>query len=111
MTDLMTELTSQMLAESIVNPSPPSQLSDYPNAPLLKAMWLLERGHFDAAHSLAQEDDTENGAWVHAHVHRVEGDLDNAGYWYGRAGRPKCTDPLMDEWHAIVEGLLVLRAS
>ena len=53
---LMTELTSQALAESISNPSPPSQLSDYQFGDLLKAMWLVERGHFDAAHSLAQKN-------------------------------------------------------
>ena len=107
---LMTELTSQALAESISNPSPPSQLSDYQFGDLLKAMWLVERGHFDAAHSLAQENDTENGAWVHAYLHRVEGDLDNAGYWYGRAARPRCNDDLPDEWHVIVSALLELRA-
>ena len=46
------------------------------------------------------------GAWVHAYLHRKEGDLANADYWYRRAGQPACDGPLDDEWAAIVETLL-----
>jgi hypothetical protein len=49
-------------------------------------------------------------AWVHAHLHRVEGDLPNARYWYGQAQRPVSTQPLAAEWDAIVETLIAVDA-
>jgi hypothetical protein len=49
---------------------------------------------------------TRDGAWVHAYLQRVEGDLGNAGYWYRQAGRPICRAPLQAEWAEIVESLL-----
>ena len=75
-------------------------------APLLRALWLDARGDWDGAHALAQEIDTADGAWVHAYLHRKEGDQWNAGYWYRRAGRPAGGGPLDDEWAAIVAALL-----
>ncbi len=56
--------------------------------PLLKAVWHGLRGEWDAAHGIAQEDDSPEGAWVHAWLHRIEGDPSNAAYWYRRAQRP-----------------------
>ena len=54
---------------------------------LLKAVELLENGDWEAAHSIAQKDETELGSWAHGIVHLMEGDISNAGYWYKRAGR------------------------
>ena len=54
---------------------------------LLKAVELLENGDWEAAHSIAQKDESELGSWAHGIVHLMEGDLSNAGYWYKRAGR------------------------
>ena len=54
---------------------------------LLSAVELLENGDWEAAHSIAQKDESELGSWAHAIVHLMEGDLSNAGYWYKRAGR------------------------
>ena len=56
--------------------------------------------------SLAQARDDADGAWVHAYLHRVEGDLANAGYWYRRAGRPASEQPLREEWAAVAAALL-----
>lgn len=59
--------------------------------PLLRAVWFGLRGRhgdWDAAHELAQAHDDADAAWVHAWLHRIEGDLGNADYWYRRAGRP-----------------------
>lgn len=53
----------------------------------LQALWHQAKGDWEKAHALAQAEDDSNGAWVHAHLHRVEGDEGNAGYWYRRAGR------------------------
>ena len=72
----------------------------------LQAMWQDAKGDWDAAHKLAQAQDDETGAWVHAYLHRVEGDLRNAGHWYKRAGRPQSTAPLAEEWDEIVTALL-----
>jgi hypothetical protein len=80
---------------------PPEELSD-----VLKAMWLDANGDWDRAHELAQSVDTADGSWVHAYLHRVEGDLGNAGYWYRRAGHEVHRGALSDEWEEIVSALL-----
>ena len=72
--------------------------------PLLRAVWHGLRGEWDAAHELAQAQDDAQGAWVHAWLHRIEGDLGNADYWYRRSGRP----PQRGETRA--EGLEIARA-
>lgn len=74
--------------------------------PSLLALWHLARGDWDTAHAVAQEVRTRDGAWVHAHLHRVEGDASNAAYWYARAGQPVSEAPLDDEWTAIATALL-----
>lgn len=71
----------------------------------LKAMWRAAKGEWDAAHGLAQSDESTEAAWVHAHLHRVEGDLSNAGYWYRRAGKPEAESDLEVEWADIVTAL------
>ena len=73
--------------------------------PLL-ALWHAAKGEWDTAHGLAQAEDNATGAWVHAHLHRIEGDLENAGYWYGRAERPRSAAPLREEWEEIATALL-----
>ena len=86
---------------AVVGGSPP------PGAPtLVQALWHEARGDWDAAHAIAQADDGPDGAWVHAYLHRAEGDLGNAGYWYRRAGRPVADGSLDDERRAIVRELL-----
>jgi hypothetical protein len=74
--------------------------------PPLAALWREAKGNWHGAHALAQAADDAEGAWVHAYLHRVEGDLANAGYWYRRAGRPAATGPLAEEWQAIAAALL-----
>jgi hypothetical protein len=72
----------------------------------LQALWQDAKGDWDAAHRLAQRQDDAVGAWVHAYLHRVEGDEANAGHWYGRAGKPHSTAPLAAEWAEIAAALL-----
>ena len=72
----------------------------------LKALWWDGKGDWDAAHGFAQQDNGPAGAWVHAYLHRVEGDLSNAGYWYRRAGQSVCTGSLDAEWRDIATRLL-----
>ena len=75
-------------------------------SPALRAMWEDARGNWDAAHALAQDIDDRVGSWIHAYLHRKEGDLANAAYWYRRAGRSVAQDALGDEWTRIVAELL-----
>jgi hypothetical protein len=72
----------------------------------LQALWHDGRGDFDGAHDLAQKDEGGEGDWVHAYLHRKEGDPGNAAYWYRRAKRPVCKDSLEAEWEAIATALL-----
>jgi len=74
--------------------------------PLLRALWHDARGDWDHAHRLAQDVDGTRAAWVHAYLHRKEGDLGNAAYWYQQAGQPVASDSLEAEWHRIAEALL-----
>ena len=73
---------------------------------LVRALWHDATGDWDGAHALAQEVDSNDGAWVHAYLHRREGDIGNAHYWYRRAGRPPASGALDQERRAIVASLL-----
>ena len=72
----------------------------------LQTLWWEAKGDWNRAHACAQQDETPDGAIVHAYLHRVEGDLRNAGGWYSRAGRPPATCPLADEWAALAQEFL-----
>jgi hypothetical protein len=89
------------LKASLAAAEPPAGMSQ----PLV-ALWWVAKGNWERAHTLAQSTPTVDGAWVHAHLHRVEGDLDNAAYWYGRAGKPDASAPLETEWDQIASALL-----
>lgn len=82
--------------------------SDAPEAlsPAQRAMWEDAKGNWNTAHALAQEIEDETGSWIHAYLHRKEGDLGNAGYWYRRAKKPTAHDTLDEEWARIVSALL-----
>jgi hypothetical protein len=72
---------------------------------VLRALELQASGDLDGAHRLVQDDPSSEAAWVHAHLHRVEGDASNAGYWYRRAGKPVATGGLDEERQAIEKAL------
>jgi hypothetical protein len=74
-------------------------------APPLAALWWAAKGDWDAAHKIVMNEDSKDAAWVHAYLHRVEGDLSNAGYWYRRADKPVASDALDAEWQRIVDAL------
>jgi hypothetical protein len=74
--------------------------------PALVALWHDARGDWQKAHEVAQDVGDASGSWVHAYLHRKEGDLSNAGYWYRQARRSAASGPLDDEWNAIVTSLL-----
>lgn len=72
----------------------------------LLALWWEAKGNWDKAHDLAQSVGSREGDGVHAYLHRKEGDEGNAGYWYGRAGRPLFKGSSEEEWAAMVRELL-----
>ena len=73
---------------------------------MLQALWHDGRGDWNAAHEVAQDVPDPDGAWVHAYLHRKEGDASNAAYWYRRAGQPVATDEFSVEWERICRTLL-----
>jgi hypothetical protein len=93
-------MTLAEFKRSLSSSTPPDVL------PALVALWHDATGDWDAAHSVAQDVADASGAWVHAYLHRKEGDAANAGYWYRRAGRPPFRGTLDEEWDQIVEALL-----
>jgi hypothetical protein len=74
--------------------------------PELEALWWAGKGKWDKAHEVAQDHDTKPCAWVHAYLHRVEGDKANAAYWYRRAGHEPEAGALDAEWELIARELL-----
>ncbi|MBR1128161.1 hypothetical protein [Bradyrhizobium iriomotense] len=75
------------------------------NAPLA-GLWWAGKGDWDRAHKIVQDESSRDAAWVHAYLHRVEGDLGNAGYWYRQAGQVAAKDSLEAEWERIAATLL-----
>ena len=71
----------------------------------LAGLWWAAKGDWEKAHKLVQDDPSREAAWVHAYLHRVEGDLGNAGYWYRQAGKPVANGSLETEWESIASAL------
>jgi hypothetical protein len=80
---------------------PPAGLSA-----VLAALWHDAKGDWERAHEIAQDVPDPDGAWVHAYLHRKEGDAGNAAYWYRRANRPIAKTTLQAEWEQIVRAFL-----
>jgi hypothetical protein len=99
-------MTLDEFRESLQQPAPPVALP-----PLLAALWWDAKGDWNQAHEIAQAENGEDAAWVHAYLHRKGGDDGNAGYWYGQARQPHCKLPLDTEWEQIVSALLSRHAS
>ncbi len=89
------------LDEFVQQASCPTSLS-----PALQALWYAKKGNWDRAHKIVQDADDADSAWVHAYLHRQEGDLSNARYWYRRSKRPESTASLSQEWEEIAAELL-----
>jgi hypothetical protein len=94
-------MTPTAFKRSLSDSEPPSDLS-----PALRALWWAGNDNWDKAHQIAMDNDDAESAWIHAYLHRVEGDLDNAKYWYRQARRKPATGDLSEEWPAIAKALL-----
>lgn len=88
-------------ADSVEKPEPPGELSL-----ALQALWWDAKGDWDRAHACAQARDDAQGMRVHAYLHRKEGDLSNAAYWYRRSDEAPSTATLDAEWEELVRRFL-----
>ena len=94
-------MTFAEFERSLKSATPPRGL-----APALVALWWAQRNDWDQAHTIVMNEESREAAWVHAYLHRVEGDLGNAGYWYRQAGQVAAKDSLEAEWERIAATLL-----
>jgi hypothetical protein len=94
-------ITPSAFRQTLAESDPPPGISV-----ALAALWWAAKGDWNKAHAITQDDDSADAAWVHAYLHRVEGDLGNADYWYARARRAPATGSLEAEWEALVTALL-----
>lgn len=91
-------MTLSEFKASFAQPTPAADLS----APL-QALWWAGKGDWERAHKIVMDDESKEAAWIHAYLHRVEGDLPNARYWYGRAGQNAAEGALDAEWAGLVQ--------
>ena len=94
-------MTLDDFRQSFTESAPPSGLTH-----ALAGLWWDAKNDWKRAHESAHRDEGMEGSWVHAYLHRKEGDQGNASYWYSRAGKPVCREPLDAEWISIVTQLL-----
>ena len=94
-------MTPTAFKQSLKGKTPPARASE-----ALQAMWWAANENWNKAHRIVMNEHDQGCAWVHAYLHRVEGDLDNANYWYRQARRKPAKHELSTEWGEIVTALL-----
>jgi len=94
-------MTFDEFNKSLSSSSPPEDISPY-----LQSLWYDAKKDWAKAHTIIQDIEDSNAAWIHAYLHRKEGDIGNADYWYRRAGRKRPSVTLEEEWENIVEILI-----
>jgi len=102
-TFLFLTMTFEEFKQSTAAPSPSLTLSQH-----LKALWYDAKGDWEQSHTIIQDIQDADAAWIHAYLHRKEGDIGNADYWYRRAGRKRPASTLEIEWDEIVAALIVV---
>jgi hypothetical protein len=95
-------MTLSELIESVATNSTPDSSLSLP----LQSLWWDAKGDWHQAHDVCQSANSVDGDWVHAYLHRKEGDLGNASYWYNRARQPVFQGTLEEEWDSLVQGFL-----
>ncbi len=87
--------------ESLSQSSPPPGISEH-----LRSLWYDAKGDWEKSHEIIQDIEDANAAWIHAYLHRKEGDTWNADYWYRRAKKTRPAISLEEEWLVIVKAML-----
>ncbi|WP_299825017.1 hypothetical protein [uncultured Pontibacter sp.] len=95
-------MSLHIFKQSLAAATPPSGATVY-----LQALWHEAKGNWEQAHILVQDLPDKTAAWIHAYLHRQEGDTWNADYWYSKAGKKRPATSLEAEWESIVSTLLV----
>jgi len=90
----------EQFRESLSSNKPPDNITVY-----LRALWFDAKDDWEKAHTIIQETEDMNAAWIHAYLHRKEGDTGNADYWYHRAGKKRPGITVEQEWETIVTAL------
>jgi len=93
-------MTLKEFKESLSEKTTTPGMSEY-----LKALWYDAKVDWEKAHTIIQDIEDKTAAWIHAYLHRKEGDSSNADYWYNRAGRKRPSLTLQEEWESIVKEL------
>ena len=91
----------ETFTSSLVDNRPPTAVSAY-----VQALWYDAHGDWDKAHNIIQDLPDAKASWIHAYLHRKEGDTGNARYWYSKAGKPFPQTSLQQEWEDMVKALL-----
>ena len=91
----------ESLINSLSSDEPPPDLSVH-----LRSLWYDAKGDWERSHTIIQEINDRNAAWIHAYLHRKEGDIGNADYWYHRAGKSRPSLTLQEEWKEIVKAIV-----
>ena len=94
-------MTFDIFKASLVKEKSPDHIN-----PLLEALWQDSKGNWQEAHNLAQEIATKEGSWVHAYLHRKEGDQSNASYWYRKAQKEIPNASIEEEWETLVKAMI-----
>ena len=94
-------MTFEQFQQSRSQPSPPSAISEH-----LKALWYDGKGDWEQSHNIIQDIGDADAAWIHAYLHRKEGDVGNADYWYRRAGKKRPAVSLEEEWETIAKKII-----
>ncbi len=87
--------------KSLAGDAPPEDATVY-----LKALWYDKKGDWNNAHNLIQDLQDKNASWIHAYLHRKEGDVANANYWYTRAGKTRYSGTIENEWEELLTALI-----
>jgi len=94
-------MTLQEFKQSLSFNTPPDGLGD-----LLEALWYDGKGKWEKSHNIVQDINSKEGSWIHAYLHRKEGDTGNASYWYHRAGKNMPNVSLEEEWEDLINYFL-----
>ena len=94
-------MTFEQFQQSVSQSSPPSDISKH-----LESLWYDAKGDWEKSHNIIQDLSDSNSSWIHAYLHRKEGDIWNADYWYNRAGKTRPAITLDEEWEEIAKKMI-----
>lgn len=94
-------MTYEEFLQSLALHEPPQKISL-----LLQALWYDGKDDWERSHEIAQHINDQDGSWIHAYLHRKEGDLFNARYWYSKAGKNEPAVSLKQEWESLVKNFI-----